>query len=269
MTDPVDEWATASLGKFDGKSLVSAMRAELEMDDRGPEKTEKVAEVQAAGPLFERIRTVLGDRVAEVRASLRLTDSPCCLVVRSGTPHGYVERLLRESGSGVSAPSRILELNAGHAIVKSLTRRLAEGDARVDGWIRAPLRAGASRRWVLAGQPHGFCAARYRATRIGHGHGHRRSDGERADARSCAPRIDRTRPLGRHEPREFVRLASILECLECRSQDGGPRGETAGELSRVEAQYCADVVRRRRTIALIGQLHGTFDPASPIPSNEP
>ena len=60
MTDPVDEWATASLGKFDGKSLVSAMRAELEMDDCGPEKTEKVAEVQAAGPLFERIRTVLG-----------------------------------------------------------------------------------------------------------------------------------------------------------------------------------------------------------------
>jgi molecular chaperone HtpG len=135
MTDPVDEWTTTSLGTFEGKPIVSAMRAELELGDRGDDKAGKEALAESAGPLFDRIRAVLGDRVSEVRASARLTDSPCCLVIRAGAPHGYVERLLRQAGNEVAEASKVLEVNSSHPIVQNLTRLVERGDPRVDGWV--------------------------------------------------------------------------------------------------------------------------------------
>lgn len=138
MTDPIDEWATESLRTFEGKPLVSAMRADLKIDSTEDEKKARQVETEALRPLFERIRAVLGDRVTEVRASDRLTDSPCCLVLASAGPHGYVERLLREAGRDLPKSSRILELNPDHAIVRSLKTLVDRGDAdpaRVADWI--------------------------------------------------------------------------------------------------------------------------------------
>jgi molecular chaperone HtpG len=138
MTDPIDEWATESLRTFEGKPLVSAMRADLKIESTEDEKKARQVDAEALRPLFERIRAVLGDRVTEVRASDRLTDSPCCLVLASAGPHGYVERLLREAGRDLPKSSRILELNPDHAIVRSLEALIDRGDAdpaRIADWI--------------------------------------------------------------------------------------------------------------------------------------
>jgi molecular chaperone HtpG len=138
MTDPIDEWATESLRTFDGKPLISAMRADLKIDSTDDEKKARQAESETLRPLFERFRAVLGDRVTEVRASDRLTDSPCCLVLASAGPHGYVERLLREAGRDLPKSARILELNPEHAIVRSLKVLVDRGDAdpaRIADWI--------------------------------------------------------------------------------------------------------------------------------------
>src|SRR6185437_9211891 len=78
------------------------------------------------------------DRVTEVRASDRLTDSPSCLVLASAGPHGYVERLLRESGREVPKSSRIFELNPEHPIVRNLKAHVEGADtdrSRVADWI--------------------------------------------------------------------------------------------------------------------------------------
>jgi molecular chaperone HtpG len=81
---------------------------------------------------------VLGERVTEVRASDRLTDSPCCLVLASAGPHGYVERLLREAGRDIPKSSRILELNPEHPVVLRLKALVDSGDtdaAHIADWI--------------------------------------------------------------------------------------------------------------------------------------
>jgi molecular chaperone HtpG len=136
MTDPVDEWASDSLGTFEGKPLVSAMRAELELDPKDASKKEaRAAETESLRPLFDRIRAVLGDRVTEVRASDRLIESPCCLVLASRAPHGYVERLLREAGRDVPKSARILEMNPEHPIVKNLRLLVDQSDAPIGDWI--------------------------------------------------------------------------------------------------------------------------------------
>jgi molecular chaperone HtpG len=135
MTDPVDDWVANSLPSFEGKPLLSAMRADLKIQPKEEEKKAREADAEALRPLFARIRAVLGERVTEVRASDRLTDSPCCLVLAGAGPHGYVERLLREAGRELPKASRIFEVNPGHPIVANLRARVEQGDIRVGDWI--------------------------------------------------------------------------------------------------------------------------------------
>ncbi|MGD0674974.1 MAG: molecular chaperone HtpG [Polyangiaceae bacterium] len=135
MTDPIDEWAADALGTFEGKPLVSAMRADLKIDAKEDEKKQNEAEAEVLRPLITRFREVLGDRVTDVRPSDRLTDSPCCLVLSSRGPNGFVERLLREAGREVPKSQRILELNPKHPIIQNLRVLVMQGDARVNEWI--------------------------------------------------------------------------------------------------------------------------------------
>jgi molecular chaperone HtpG len=136
MTDPIDEWAADGLRAFEGKTLVSVMRADLKLGDG--DEAKKKAEGEVMRGLIDRVRQVLGDRVTEVRASDRLTDSPSCLVLSGVGPHGYVERLLREAGRDVPKTSRIFELNLEHPILRTLQALVDKGDAeapRVADWI--------------------------------------------------------------------------------------------------------------------------------------
>jgi molecular chaperone HtpG len=111
------------------------MRADLKIEAKDEDRRARDVEADALGPLFDRMRAVLGGRVSEVRSSDRLTDSPCCLVLASGGPHGYVERLLREAGREVPKSARIFEVNPTHPVTKSLVTLVAQGDARVADWI--------------------------------------------------------------------------------------------------------------------------------------
>jgi molecular chaperone HtpG len=137
MVDPVDEWAVQGLREYDGKKLVSAMRAELPLDET-PEKKKENEEASARlRPLLGTMKTVLGDAVEDVRVSERLTESPCCLVLSGAGPHPYVDRLLRERGKDVPKARRVLEVNAQHPVIGALAT-LAAGDAsseRVKDWI--------------------------------------------------------------------------------------------------------------------------------------
>ena len=137
MTDPVDEWATASLGEFGGKPLLSAMRADLKLEETPEQKKEREEQGKTLAPLLARMKTALGERVTEVTLSERLTDSPCCLVRGEHGAHAFVERMLRERGHEVPKGRRTLEVNGAHALVKQL-EQLIEGQPtspRIDALI--------------------------------------------------------------------------------------------------------------------------------------
>jgi molecular chaperone HtpG len=158
MTDPIDEWTAESLAQFDGKPLVSAMRADLQIEGENKEEEKKTREADAVAlrSLFERMRAVLGDRVSEVRASDRLTDSPCCLVVANGKQHGYIERLLREAGRDVPKSSRILDINPSHPIIQNLHTLVDQGDPRVADWIELLYEQALVTEGALLEDPNGF-----------------------------------------------------------------------------------------------------------------
>ncbi|HEY6355516.1 MAG TPA: molecular chaperone HtpG, partial [Burkholderiaceae bacterium] len=76
------------------------------------------------------VKAALGERVAEVRASQRLIDSPVCLVASGRGPDRGLERLLTRAQRAGAGAKPILELNMRHALVKAVAR--AQAEARND-----------------------------------------------------------------------------------------------------------------------------------------
>ncbi|MCP5150536.1 MAG: molecular chaperone HtpG [Ectothiorhodospiraceae bacterium] len=131
LVDEVDEWVVHHLTEFEGKHLQSVARGKLDLDDLGgddekPSAEERKAEEARHQSTVEAIKALLGERVKDVRASDRLTDSPACLVADEHDPGGHLQRLLEASGQKVEGFRPILEVNADHPLVARLD---AESDA--------------------------------------------------------------------------------------------------------------------------------------------
>ena len=72
-------------------------------------------------PLIEKIKAALGDSVKDVRASVRLADSPSCIVSDEDEPSLKMQQMMRAMGqTGMPAMKPTLEINPDHEIVKKL-----------------------------------------------------------------------------------------------------------------------------------------------------
>ncbi|HWO14529.1 MAG TPA: hypothetical protein VNN80_33730, partial [Polyangiaceae bacterium] len=141
MTDPIDPFAISTLNEFEGKPIVNAMTENLDLGDEPEGQSEEnkpdAAEAER-GPLLEHMKSVLGDKVSEVRASKRLTDSPACLVIAEGGMAPHIEQMLRARRMDVPVAKRILEVNTGHPVVRNLDLAFQAGKESDDvrSWIR-------------------------------------------------------------------------------------------------------------------------------------
>ncbi len=121
-TETVDEWLTQILTEFDGVELKSVARGELNIDE--DDDDEEKADLKAFTPW---IKDVLGDAVAGVRASSRLTDSACVLVDGEQGPSANMERILRAANQEMVTAERVLELNPKHPLIKNLAELHEKG----------------------------------------------------------------------------------------------------------------------------------------------
>jgi molecular chaperone HtpG len=137
MTDAVDSWTAESIAAFDGKKLVNAMRADVKLPSNDDE-TKKVEEASKGfEPLLSVAKKTLSGKVAEVRTSSRLVDSPAVLTLAQGAMPAHLEKVMRQSGKEVPRGKRELELNPGHPAVKRLAAIAAENpsDPRLEDFI--------------------------------------------------------------------------------------------------------------------------------------
>ena len=122
MFDRVDEWVSQHLTEFEGKPLQSVAKGRLELgklEDEAEKKAQEKEESESK-PLLERIRKALGETVKDVRVTLRLTDSPACLVADEHDMGANFQRLLKSSGQNIPAAKPILEINPHHPLVERL-----------------------------------------------------------------------------------------------------------------------------------------------------
>lgn len=132
LSDRVDEWVTGNLTEFDGKPLVSVARGGLDLgkleDEAEKKETEQAADEYK--PLLEKVKASLGERVKEVRVTLRLTESPACLVADEHDLGMNLGRILKAAGQDAPDSKPILEINPHHPAVQ----RLKTEEKQFDDW---------------------------------------------------------------------------------------------------------------------------------------
>jgi molecular chaperone HtpG len=129
LHDAIDEWVVTHLNEFEGKTLQSVTKGDLDLGQL--ESEEEKQEIEKASqdlkPFVERLSAALQDKVQEVRLTYRLTDSPACLVAASNAMDASMERLLKAAGQAIPSSKPVLEVNPHHALVKRLHEEKDEG----------------------------------------------------------------------------------------------------------------------------------------------
>ncbi|UCG71994.1 MAG: molecular chaperone HtpG [Chromatiales bacterium] len=126
LSDPIDEWLMGHLGEYDGVPLRDVRRGKLAFDG---ESAKEDAEAPAPGEhdaLLERIRTHFGERLAEVRATDRLTESAACLALGEYDMGEQMRKIMAATGQPLPDSKPVLEINPGHALVSRLAAETDE-----------------------------------------------------------------------------------------------------------------------------------------------
>ena len=126
MADDIDDIVIPSLMKYKDFELKGVNRAGSD-EELGIDKDEAKKKEEASKPVQEKIKKALGERVKDVVLSKRLSDSPSCIVVDENDPGIQMERMMRAMGQAAPEVKPILEVNADHAIVKTLENSTDEG----------------------------------------------------------------------------------------------------------------------------------------------
>ena len=122
LTDRIDEWLMSYLTEFDGKHFVDVARGDLDLGELDSEEDKKAQEevAKAKEGLIERLKGALGEQVAEVRVSHRLTDSPAILAIGEQDLGLQMRQILEASGQKVPDAKPIFEFNPAHPLIERL-----------------------------------------------------------------------------------------------------------------------------------------------------
>ena len=133
LDDEVDEIVFAGVDKYSETDLKSVNRASTSDDLKDEAEPDKA---EALKPLLEKLKGTLGDRVKDVRASVRLADSPSCIVTDEEEPTMRMQQLMRAMGQkDIPALKPTLEINPDHEIVKKLLARPDDEVTKDAAWL--------------------------------------------------------------------------------------------------------------------------------------
>ncbi|WP_027720302.1 molecular chaperone HtpG [Maridesulfovibrio zosterae] len=127
LYEPIDEFVMESLREYSEFTLVAAEYADLEKLD----KFESAKKENEAEPLSDeqekdmealaaKMKEILGEQVAEVKISERLSDSPCRLINPDGAMTSSMEKIMKAMNKDNSIPTKTMEINADHPLLRSM-----------------------------------------------------------------------------------------------------------------------------------------------------
>ncbi|XP_057482492.1 heat shock protein 90-5, chloroplastic-like isoform X1 [Actinidia eriantha] len=124
LIEPIDEVAIQNLQTYKEKKFVDISKEDLELGDE--DEVQERETKQEYNLLCDWIKQQLGDKVAKVQVSKRLSSSPCVLVSGKFGWSANMERLMKAQTLGDTTSlefmrgRRILEINPDHPIIKDL-----------------------------------------------------------------------------------------------------------------------------------------------------
>lgn len=134
LSDRIDEWMMSYLTEFDGKAFQSVSKADESLSKLADEESEEQKEAEKAlEPFVERVKTLLGDRVKEVRLTHRLTDTPAIVTTDANEMSTQMAKLFAAAGQAVPEVKYIFEINPDHQLVKRVAD--TQDETRFGEWI--------------------------------------------------------------------------------------------------------------------------------------
>lgn len=122
FTEPVDQYVMEALPEFKGKKLVSADRAEIELDDVASEGAE-LGEKETK-KLVKFLEKELSGRIDKVEASGRLVNSPVAALTPKDAPNAQMRAMMQAMGQDMPATKATLEINPRHSVIHGLHKLL-------------------------------------------------------------------------------------------------------------------------------------------------
>lgn len=126
LGDRIDSWLVDHLNDYEGKHLQSIARGDLDLGKLEDEKEKE--ELNGISKDFDdligKIKKALDGKVADVRLSHRLTESPACLVSEAYGMSRTMERILKEVGQNVPSSKPVFEINPNHSLIAKLKQEV-------------------------------------------------------------------------------------------------------------------------------------------------
>jgi molecular chaperone HtpG len=133
LDDDIDEIVFSGIDKYGDIDLKAVNKASTGEDLKGDAEPDKA---EALKPLLDKLKATLGDRVKDVRASVRLADSPSCIVSDEEEPSMKMQQMLRAMGQkDIPALLPTLEINPDHEIVRKLLARPDDPILQDAAWL--------------------------------------------------------------------------------------------------------------------------------------
>jgi len=136
LDDDIDEIVFSGVDKYGEVELKAINKSSTSEDLKDEASSDKEEKAESLKPLLDKLKATLGDRVKEVRASVRLADSPSCIVSDEEEPSLQMQQMLRAMGQkDIPTPSPTLEINPDHEIVRKLLSRPDDATTDDAAWL--------------------------------------------------------------------------------------------------------------------------------------
>jgi molecular chaperone HtpG len=136
LDDDIDEIVFSGVDKYGDIDFKAVNKASTSEDFKEEAEAPDDNKAEALKPLLDKLKATLGDNVKDVRASVRLADSPSCIVSDEEEPSLQMQQMLRAMGQkDIPSPKPTLEINPDHEIVKKLLARSDDAVTQDAAWL--------------------------------------------------------------------------------------------------------------------------------------
>lgn len=134
LSDRIDEWMMSNLTEFEGKSFQSISKSDESIEKLADQESEEQKQAEKElEPFIERVKTILGDKVKDVKLTHRLTDTPAIVTTSADEMTTQMAKLFAAAGQKVPDVKYTFEINPDHPLTQKAAS--TQGDAEFKEWV--------------------------------------------------------------------------------------------------------------------------------------
>jgi molecular chaperone HtpG len=119
LIDPLDEIVVDHLREYEGKIFKMVESADIKLEKEKKTDNDYLKDVDN---YIGYLKTIYGDRIADVRISSRLVESPCILVHPADGPSVQMEKIMKMVNKEYKYAKKVFEINPDNNLIKEIVR---------------------------------------------------------------------------------------------------------------------------------------------------